>query len=155
MNAILKHKSIEISVIKLNKIYKMVIFLVYFIIGPGIDLSFYVVDGNHSMLIFTRILFFYIGSTILCFAFILNYMCASVTKAALKPHSPLHKFILVKKLPAKQKLKIQAFIQHLSETKIGFFCLDLFAMNNREFFEYFCQLIANYFLCMKLIAKVI
>ena len=51
----------------------------------------------------------------------------------------------------KQRLKLLSFIEKLSGREIGFYCYDLFPMNNYEFYQYLYICGSNYFLFLSLI----
>ena len=148
-NAISKHNSLEKNVKKLNKMYKIMIFLVYIISSIAINLSIFILHGSESA-IFTKILFSAFGISSFIMPFILNYMCASVTKRAHNSGPLIFRYLLNNRLSLKQKLKIETFISRLSGPEIGFYCLDLFVMNNTEFFDYCCQLFSTYLLLIRL-----
>ena len=77
-------------------------------------------------------------------------MSASVTTVAHKSRPLLYSFLLNSNPSVNQRMKIEAFISRLSGPEIGFYVLDLFVMNNREFFEYCYQLFIVYTLLIRL-----
>ena len=99
----------------------------------------------------TRLLCSSIGVNCFLMFFIITYLCAGVTKIAHKSRPLLHTFLFKTRLSVNGKMRIESFIERLSSPEIGFYCWDLFAMNNRQFSHFFFQFITNYILIVKLL----
>ena len=150
LNAIIRHKSIKQTVHKLNKMYKIMVFLVYLAFAPGIDLSICMTLRKDSEDIM-KIISVSVGKVCFSVMFTLNYMCAQIIKTAHKSPPLLYRFLIENKLSVHQKLKIVIFIEHLSGNEIGLYCLDLFPMNNFVVFYFTVEVIMKYFLLIKLL----
>src|SRR6185437_14012990 len=81
----------------------------------------------------------------------INYVCTLVRRNAHKNRSKFYTFLTHNRLLLRRHMKIQAFIEHLSGRDIGFYCYDLFPMNNYEFFTYVCNGLMFYFLLRTII----
>ena len=150
MRAILKHNYVAKTVKDLNKIYKYVLLILYSTTTLAIDLSLFIVTGSESNT-YLKIVCILFSLTIFILIFALTYLSALVMKLADSPRPFLYSFLVRNKILIRQKMKIKAFINRLSKHEIGFYCLDLFAMNNREFFNFCSQFFVTYMLLVRLI----
>ena len=50
-------------------------------------------------------------------------------------------------------MQIEIFLNRISGPDIGVYCLDLFAMNLYEFYQFIAICIANYFIITKLLSN--
>jgi hypothetical protein len=57
------------------------------------------------------------------------------------------------KISFREKQKIVSFLDKLSGPPIAVYCLDLFPLNNREFYIFIGAIFSNYFLFIKLITS--
>ena len=83
----------------------------------------------------------------------MNMMSTWINKAAHRPRKLLFSYLSRNKsnIPLNKIIKINKFIEHLSETHIGYYCYDLFPMNFYEFFQFLLIVISNYILLLSLI----
>ena len=78
--------------------------------------------------------------------FTVNYFSAQLNKSAHKSYPLLYTLLCKKKFSMRNKLKILFFIENLSGLEIGFYCYDLFPINNYTFYEFTAGWAANYLL---------
>jgi len=86
--------------------------------------------------------------------FIVNYISSSLSSAAHDFTADLYTFLASKTTLVQHKLKICAFIEKLCGPVIGYYCYDLFAFNNYEFYEFVSFVFCNYFLLNDLLFNV-
>src|SRR5882672_3654348 len=86
-------------------------------------------------------------------AFMVNIMCTMLNATAYKYHSILYSYICAKntRISCKNRLKLMAFMERLSAKDIGFYCYDMFLMNNYEFMQYVIGFISNHILLLNLL----
>ena len=101
LNAILRHKSVEQTVHELNKMYKILVFLVYLTSVPAIDISIYVFNRDDSSAAI-KAFGFTIGLIVIAMVFTINYMCAQIIRTAHKSRPLLYSFLIENKLPVNQ-----------------------------------------------------
>ena len=77
-------------------------------------------------------------------------MSASISKAAMKPAQAFHGFLSTRKVTMLTRLKLVNFVEALSEREIGFYCYDMFPMNNYGFYQYLYFTGITYFLILDL-----
>ena len=147
MNSIHLHNSVEVLTHSLNKYFKYLIFIVYYITTPTLELVCYV-SHEESTAFLVRILMVFVFVLIFSMVFAMNLLSANVIHSAHKSYPLLYKFLLKNRLSLKEVLKIQSFIEHLSGREIGFYCYNMFAMNTNEFFKYISVCFINYILIM-------
>ena len=150
LNAILRYKSIEQTVNELNKMYKIMLFMVYLFSAPGIDMSIYIFQRKDTSDIM-KLISISVGTVGFTLIFAVSYLCAQVLKTAHKSRPLLYSFIIENKLSVNQKMKIQNFLERLSSHEVVFYCLDFFPMNNRRFFQFIMEVFMKYFLLIKLL----
>ena len=78
--------------------------------------------------------------------FSLNLFSCFVIDSVHKPKYQLYRYLTKSNLTVNQRIKIQSFIEKLCGPDIGFYCLDLFPMNNFEFYVYCVNCVKNYIL---------
>ena len=82
--------------------------------------------------------------------FLSNAMCARFSRQAHKGYGVLHSFMAQYRITRYESLKVQAFVERLSTgPHIGFYCLDVFPMNDYEFYQYLTIVAKNYFLLLE------
>ena len=132
----------------LNKNERVFWFIYYYLIVPIIDLAVIVVM-NENNVSFRYGLVFVVYITILNL-FTLNYILAIVSRESYLLHKLLNSLIANKSLNLKLKYKTLSLIERLSGPEIGFYCLDLFPLNNYEFYIFCVNCISNFFLILDL-----
>ena len=92
-------------------------------------------------------------SLIFSIVFSVNLLSSQISQSSHKPYNNLFKFLIQKRFPLslRVKLKIVGLIEKLSGPDIGFYCWNLFPMNNYTFYEYVCNYFVTYFLILTLI----
>ena len=147
--AIRYHNQLSVSTHHLNITFKFLLFILYFFAKVPLNGLLYISnapDTHISARIIMAILL------LVCFGILLNVslMSALVSKWA---HNcrPVISGLMTTELPLRFRLKLMDFIERLSGHWIGFYCYDMFAINNYVFFGYIMSWISNYFLIIQLI----
>ena len=150
MDALLRHNELTVKTHRLNQFFKYVIAIFYFMVTPVMD--FLIHSGqDHQTSIVYRVASGIFFLTLIIVMLSINVLSVSVTKTAHNSEKLLNKIMFRNKLSQKLKLKVISTIERLSETHIGFYCLDLFPMNYYNFYEYCVQIFLFYFLFCSLI----
>ena len=141
------HNRVAIVINKLNINLSKVIFVVYYMVTPCIQLIFYCSNEkitkpyvSFALLLITFVFFSMI--------FLMNLLSANVIHSAHKPYRLLYGFLLKNRLKLREQFEIQTFIEQLSSSIIGFHCLNMFPMNNYHFYRFLTLCILNYLLIM-------
>jgi len=150
MIAMSNHNSLTQSTIKLNLLFKYILFIIYYLAKPTLNLILYLTHGRDSSTIL-RIAAMIAFSFLISLIYSVNYFSTAVTKAAHKSYQLFFQFLIKRRLNIRDRLKILAFIEKLSGPNIGFYCYDLFPMNNYEFYQYIANWFSNYFLIIGLV----
>ena len=145
INAIQQHNTVSVLTQKINKSFSVFTFIIYYFGTPGLQLILYSIHEKSSTL-YWQLIATVLFITIYTFIFTMNMMSVYLAKIAHKPSRTIYKYLLKHRLPIKQKLKIQDFTEHLSGHTIGFYCLNMFPMNNYEFYSYLMISSSNYIL---------
>ena len=150
LKSISKHIFVTKTTHQINNFYKRLIGVLYFMLTPLLVLFLFLSYEKDSIFLFRAVVAMFFVS---CFSllFLMNYLCGSVTKTAHKSLPVLHKYLIETKISLNEKLKIMSTIERLSGPDIGFYCFDLFPMNNYHFYRYFCNFFVLYFLMIGLI----
>ena len=148
-DAIIRHNIITKYTEDVNDMFKYIIFIFYYMVSPYINIiAFTVINKNTNFYI--RLLKALVLIALIFMLFMLNYICASVTKTAHNSRLRLYRILTYRKLSVIQKIKVQAFVEKLSGPDIGFYCYKLFAMNKLEFFKYLLTNLFCYLLILRL-----
>ena len=150
MRSIVKHDETCLLVVKFDKYISVILFIIYYSGTPAVQLIAYVSHHNDTILLFR----FVAGSVSIGFAsllFLMNYQSALVHKSAIKPYQTVYSVAAKHNLSYVEMLTIEKFLSRLSGPDIGFHCLNIFTMNNYEFYQYVSVATANYFLIMNLL----
>ena len=147
---IAKHNTLTTLVQDINITFKYILFVLYYTAPIFLNMYVYELKTKSTRFIVKLV----IG--LLCMAvslilFQMNSVCTLVTKNAHKSQSNGYKCLVINRYSLRQKWKIQAFIERLSGPDIGFYCYDLFPMNNYEFYQYLVNCIMNHFLLISII----
>ena len=150
MYSIAEHNYVEKLTQDFNKYFSICIFILYYFETIGFLIGFFGIHKSDTTFI-GRIILGVIVSTCFTAIIALNLMCTWVVTAAHKPYSSLITIINKRILmTVGQRIKLLSFIEKLSGREIGFYCYDLFPMNNYEFYQYLYIAGCNYFLLMDL-----
>ena len=137
---------------QINVTIKWLLFIVYYMVTPALQISFYCVHHRATHPI-CRIFCAVIVIAISVVLFVPVVLSTQIAKSAKMPNRFLQAFVgrkADKVIPIRIRLKIMNFVEHLSQVDIGFYCLDLFPMNNYEFYQYLYIAGLNYILIMKI-----
>ena len=141
--AITEHNSASIITRKINHTLKHVIFAFYYFGVPAIEVFLYLFASKSSS-IFMKGMAFFTFIIMFSISILINYWSAGITKSAHKSYKILFKILVSKRfnLTVRERLKIESFLQTLSEKPIGFYCMDFFPMTGFKFAEflYMCGL---------------
>ena len=151
MNAIEEHNYVEIMTKKFNHFFRMITFIIYYIATIGFQLMFFAIHKK-DIKILGRIGATTIFGTCFWVVLFMNIMSIWVNKAAHKPYYKLYSIINKHGIPMRfrQHWKLLSFIEKLSGPPIGYYCYNLFPMNNWEFYQYLYIAGTNYILIMGL-----
>ncbi len=102
--------------------------------------------------VFGRIIFGYISLIIILALLYILKLITRLNNSVHKSYSTLFSLLSNKsiRMSIKQRMKILSFTEKLSGPHIGFYCLDLFPLNNFEVFQAIYIAVSNYFLIMGL-----
>ena len=151
MNAIEEHNYVEIQTKKCNHFFRMITFIIYYIATIGFQIMFYGIHNKDSTP-FGRVSCATIFFTCFWAVVFMNIMSTWIISAAHKPYYKLYSILQNRGICMRFRhhWKILSFVEKLSGRPIGYYCYDLFPMNNWEFFQYLCISASNYTLIMGL-----
>ena len=137
---------------QVNVTVKWVLFVIYYIATPALQISIYCVHHRATHPICR------IFCAVIVIAFSVNLsipviLSTWITNSANKPNKQLKSFVaknVNNKISLTLRLKIMNLMERLSGADIAFYCLDLFPMNNYEFYQYLYIAGLNYILMMSL-----
>ena len=139
---------------ELNGFFSYMLFVLYYFATPALEILIYLSHDKHTY-IFARFAAVFIFVLVFGTVFMLNLMSTWITKEAHKSLPLLHSFMNATRLRNYQSLKVMAFIEKLSGPEIGFYCYNMFPMNNYEFYQYVSITVANYFLILGLVKQIV
>jgi len=146
MKSFIEHNYYERKVYEMNHTFRCIIFILYYVGTPGFHIGLYGVYQKETQF-YARIFLIIVN---LCFTLIvlIKIMSTWVINFAHKPYPLLYSYLCRRQSPQslRMRLKILVFIERLSGPDIGFYCYDLFPMNNYEFYQYMYISGANYIL---------
>ena len=129
----------------------MITLIIYLIASPGFLLCLLAShhkDSSNITSIFTLIIFF------TCFipVVLMNLMSSRIDRAAKRSMSLLYSYFSrrITYLSLKKRLKILAFMEHLTGADIGFSCYNFFHMDMLAFFQFIYVCGINYLLLLGL-----
>ena len=151
MNAIEEHNYVEIMTKKFNHFFRMITFIIYYIATIGFQIMFYGIHNKNSTP-FGRVGAATIFFTCFWAVVFMNVMSTWVNNAAHKPYYKLYSILHKRgiRMRFRHHWKLLSFVEKLSGRPIGYYCYDLFPMNNWEFYQYLCIAGSNYILIMGL-----
>ena len=150
MDAIFKHTIVSKNTMKLNDLFKYIIFSLHYISTPSSYILMFMIhskDSNQWVRYWAAFTFVLIVIII----FSINLFCALFSRQAHSSIKHLYSFITKTKPALHNRIRIMNFIERLSGPDIGFYCLNLFPINNLEFFQYVVNCIAYYILFLTFI----
>ena len=106
------HKRFASITSNLNKYLCMVIFIVYFIGTPALQLNMYCIHEK-STKFYVRFAAGFSFFSIFSMFFVMNLSSANVIHSAHKPYRLLYDFLIKTRLSIKEKLKVQELIEQL------------------------------------------
>ena len=139
------HNCAAVLTHSVNKYFSFLIYIVYYIGTPALQLICYVSHEKDTVLPI-RFLAAFVFTSIFSMVFLMNLLSANVIHSAHKSYSRLYMFLAKNDLTLRDMLTIQTFIERLSGPRIGFYCLNMFPMTNNEFYKYISISCMNYIL---------
>ena len=143
------HHMTEKMTQELNGFFRYMILMIYYCGTPGIELLIYITH-EPSTYFYARFVAVFLAITLFIVVFLLNFMSTSISSAAKKSRQAFHGFLSTRKVPSLIRLKLMNFVEVLSEKEIGFYCYDMFPMNNFGFYQYVYFMGITYFLILDL-----
>ena len=134
----------------INQVYKLFIFILYYLANPSI-MAMIKLGQQDNVTQIAKIFNAILIVVIFGGCFFANLFSSRVSKASILPLKYLHRFMTENQLPLKERLKTMEMIERLSGPDIGFYCYDLFPMNSYEFYIYVANCCKNYFLIESLL----
>ena len=132
---------------RIDRFVSIVTFNNYFFATIGIQLMSYITHEK-STTVYFRISFGTLVIFLVCSVFGFNLISANINRWAHRPINRLYSFVAMNKLNLKSQLKFQIFIERLSGPPIGYYCLNLFPMNNFELYKYISYVAMNHILIL-------
>ena len=112
---------------------------------PPIIILFYLVHAKNTKY-FMRLVVAAVAILFFFILFSINLLSSMISGSAHKPRNVLYTFLMNVKVSTAQKLKIINFIEKLNGSVIGFYCWNLFPMNNYYYSLYVVNCAATYIL---------
>ena len=152
LKAIYEHNRVIKICSDLNDLFKYLLFIIYYMSSPMLIFIFYYIMKEYKDI---RIVIILSPVLILVYTvvFLINLFSSQIARTAKKPNNLMYGYLSRKSVRLYPKLKILSFIERLSGADIGYYCLDLFPMNNYEFYLYITNCIKIYILCNELFKK--
>jgi hypothetical protein len=125
--------------------------MLYFIVSMAIDMEMFIsiLEKNFvAKLGVISLSFFHVGILLS-----LTISSASMSKIAHSPYAKLNSIIAKRTFTLADKFKIVSLTEKLAGPDIAVYCLDLFPLNNYEFFLLISVVATNFFLLLKQINK--
>ena len=138
----------------INEMAKYLLFNLYYSASPICMLLLYeIIYHNEDIII--QITMYVLFIILFAVVFGLIFLGSSITLSAHRPRLYLYRCLNWKTLTIRGKLRIISFIENLCGPVIGIYCLDLFPLNNYEFYEYCTNCAKNFLLFHTLIQEMI
>ena len=134
----------------INQLFKLFIFVLYYLASPVIIGLVNLTEQPHLVLI-AKIIYTMLILVIFGAIFVANLLSSLISKSSTLPLKYLHRYMAENQLPTKQRLKTMEMIERLCGPDIGFYCYDFFPMNSYEFYIYVSNCCKNYFLIKSLL----
>jgi hypothetical protein len=152
MDVIHEHNYYSELTLECNKIFRYVLVTIYFLLTPLLDIGVYMTAFEVNYVL--RIFYAFLAIGVSLVIFIVNYISSSLSSSAHDFTADLYTFLTSKRIPVQHKLKISSFIEKLCGPVIGYYCYDLFAFTNYEFYEFVSFVFCTYFLLNSLLFDV-
>ena len=147
------HQTTCLQVEAINNVFKFVVFVLYYFGSPALMTLLYVSHARETIPI-ARPICAFILVLVYFVVFYLNLVSAQISHSAAKPRKLLYKYLINNQMPITMRFKIYKFIAKLSGPDIGFYCWDIFAMNNHTFAKYLGNCAYSYILILDLYNKI-
>ena len=150
MSAISEHNSVSKQTEDLNEFFSKIIFVLYYFASPTLMILLYITgaEDTHTVLRFVAVFVFLI---VFLVVFGMNLFSSLISGSSRKPRKLFFDYLFRNNFNPMEGLKVMAFIEKLSGPDIGFYCWNLFPMNNYRFYKYVVSCAITYFLILDLI----
>ena len=149
MRLINDHHKAERMTEELNQFFCLLIFVLYYCGTPALEILIYL-SHEPTTYLYARFAAIFIFVIVFGVVFLVNFMSAQISKAAKKSYPALYTYVSRISRTRPANWKVVNFIEALSGNDIGFYCNDMFPMNNYEFYQYLYITGLNYFLILDL-----
>ena len=145
IDAITKHDFVSQQTVRLNHLFKYILFILHYVSTPSANILMYLTHSEESNM-WVRFWAIFAFILIAGIIFSINLFCALFSKPAHSSLRLLYSFMVRNNVSTRDRFKLMNFIEKLSGPDIGFYCLNLFAMNNYQFFQYVMHCTSYYIL---------
>jgi len=144
-----------------NKLLCLILLELYYVASVFVDLSLVIIIHMNTTFMIRSI---YIGMIVLIVPLVysLAYVSARLTEAARGSYGDLNSIMatqdiryskMLRFISKNKRFKIINLIERLAQTEISVWCLDLFPLNNFEFYLFIAATAKNFFLFTDLISN--
>ena len=139
IKAINEHRIAEQMCKDFNDFFKIINFIIYFIVSPSHMLNIRLISDENSP-VSARIIGLVVSLLSYTLSFTLILINSQIIRSAHRPRKYFYGYLNRKGMPFKTRTKIMTFIEWLCGPDIGFYCMDWFPLNSFEFYKYcaFC-----------------
>ena len=143
--AIEKHQKITLLVKKMNRVISYVFGFTYISCTPPMNILFFLGLQQHLHPL-VRTIYLSVAIQIVLIIFLLNLMASSFSSMAHNSIDIMYKFLIKSDLSFNTRIKISSFVEKLKGHTIGFYCFNLFALDNYRFYQYVSSFFTTYLL---------
>ena len=147
------HNKISVCADQLNSMFNYLIFILFYFAKIPLNGLLYISNDSNTN-IYARIIMVVLLLVCVTVLFTVNLMSVSVSKWAHTSYKLMFGLLCITRMPLECRTKIERFIERLSGPGIGFYCLNMFVINNYVFFGYVMSWLSNYFLIVELVDKI-
>ncbi len=160
MSSIREHHEICSINERSNRLLNLILFELYYVASGVADL--FIIQIIYLDTLLNIKIFFYCGIVMLFpMIYSLAYLSGRLSKEAHTPYKLLNSIIAKESIPMSKlknidkwsKFQIINMIERLAQTEIAVPCLDLFSLNNYEFYLFISACFKNFFLFVDLISR--
>ena len=147
LEAITEHNTTSKMTKELNEFWGFCIFILYFLVTPPLMMLLYLVRAKDTNY-YARFIVVAVFVLVFLVEFSTNLLSSLIRESAHKSNNVLYTFLFRVNVSTAQRMKIMGFIEKMSGPDIGFYCWDLFPMNNYEYYQYVANCASTYFLIL-------
>lgn len=150
-HAIKDHNTVSLYIVELNKLTSWLLFTLQYFTTPSQILMMILIEDNRAAPLFRLTMLFLFCMTFSGIVF-QNILFSLINHYSRRPLKCLNRFLADNRLNVRQRIKTMAFIERLMRADIGFYCLDLFALNSHEFYLFVANCFKYYLLWKTILA---